>query len=834
MTGDTAPTLDALSRNPAPSWVWDVERLRVVWANRAGIALWGGETLFDLIDRRFSAADAGVAKLAEIFKQLDEGQSTETSFAFSGSTRKWPLRCRCHYHTLTDGRPGVLMVAVDADQTAEKPDGETTQAAFDALPLAAAVMARNGRLVYGNSAARDLWAYQLPGSLSDVLPSPALADDLIKRARAAGVVSELYDITTRFGLRCHRIHIDALPQDGKEEPTFLVMFEDVTDRRGLEHELRDTVDRLTDFVAAAATFTWELDATLTFTGLTLDDGGGPDIVGKSWADVAGMLALDPDGLIARALDAREAWRTVVAWPSAQGTAPTYLSAVALFNADGAFTGYRGIGAPAPEGAAAVPAADREERGEAPPPAAVEPEPDEPEAPDEAAPEAEAAEPQAESARMSEAEEAAFREIAETIGADDADETAEMEDTGTAEETAAAEPQVAEEAPAPEPAKPDYSGPSDDDLRTILDTATDGVVTLDHKARIESLNASAQAIFGYDTQEAIGRPVYEFLTKDSIKTVRDYLAALSDSGLARIFNDGREIVAVEKQGGEIPLFVTIGRIYAHAGDSDAKPKFCAVIRDITQWKRTEVELRNAKDQAERANAQKSEFLANISHELRTPLNAIIGFSEVMKSEKFGTISNDKYKGYVTDIHASGEHLLSLINDLLDLSKVEAGKLELNFTSVDLGDIIQQCIGIIQPQATRGRIILRTSISDKLPNVVADQRSMRQILLNLLSNAVKFTDQGGQVIVSALLDETGQVTLRVKDTGIGMSGDELVQAMEPFQRVENTGRPDKPGTGLGLPLTKALAEANRASFDIESALGEGTRVEITFPTTRVLAD
>ena len=162
------------------------------------------------------------------------------------------------------------MVAVDADQTAEKPDGETTQGAFDALPLAAAVMARNGRLIYGNSAARDLWAYQLPGSLSDVLPSPALADDLIKRARAAGVVSELYDITTRFGLRCHRIHIDALPQDGKEEATFLVMFEDVTERRGLEHELRDTVDRLTDFVAAAATFTWELDATLTFTGLTLD------------------------------------------------------------------------------------------------------------------------------------------------------------------------------------------------------------------------------------------------------------------------------------------------------------------------------------------------------------------------------------------------------------------------------------------------------------------------------------------------------------------------------------------------------------------------------------
>jgi PAS domain S-box-containing protein len=571
----------------------------------------------------------------------------------------------------------------------------------------------------------------------------------------------------------------------------VLQFDDIADRRALERELRADADRLADFVAAAATITWELDVELRFSAA---DGDVPDdLVGVAWTDFADALNLDPGGAIAGALSNCDAWRTDVTWPSPGGQQRIVLSAVPQFGPDGAFTGYRGIGAPLAAGAPDTAAPDV----------------------DGTAPAGDAGvEPNDAAVNLSDEDKAAFRQIGETLinGNVSSDE---------------AEPQRTFD-------KPGRAGPSDDDLRTILDTATDGVLTLDHRGRIASLNASAQAIFGYDTQEAVGRPIFDFLTAESATTVRDYLSALSDSGLARIFNDGREIVAVEKQGGEIPLFVTIGRIYAGGSRRGGKTSYCAVIRDITQWKRTEVELRSAKDQAERANAQKSEFLANISHELRTPLNAIIGFSEVMKTEKFGAISNDRYRGYVTDIHSSGEHLLSLINDLLDLSKVEAGKLELNFTSVDLSDIVQQCIGIIQEHATRERIIIRTSVADGLPNVVADQRSMRQILLNLLSNAVKFTEKGGQVIVSAVMDEDGQVKLLVKDTGVGMSADELVQAMEPFQRVERTQRSEKPGTGLGLPLTKALAEANRASFEIESEPGKGTRIQITFPTTRVLAD
>jgi PAS domain S-box-containing protein len=371
--------------------------------------------------------------------------------------------------------------------------------------------------------------------------------------------------------------------------------------------------------------------------------------------------------------------------------------------------------------------------------------------------------------------------------------------------------------------------ADAELRAILDTASDGIITLDPDGRIMSFSAGAEAIFGYRSAEVRQKPFGELMTPDSRRTVRDYLAALQGPGLASVFNDGREVTAIVKQGGEVPLFLTISKLQPKAPH---KAALCAVVRDITQWKKTEAELRAARDEAERASRQKSEFLANVSHELRTPLNAIIGFSEMMRMESFGEIENERYRSYVNDIHSSGSHLLSLINDLLDLSKVEAGKLELNFTSVNLAEVTEHALKLIQEQATQARVILRKALPADLPNVVADLRSMRQIMLNILSNAVKFTDPGGQVIISAGLTPEGELKLRVKDTGVGMSAEALAHALEPFRRVETEGR-QAPGTGLGLPLTKALAEANRTRFDITSEPGKGTTVDITFPTTRVLA-
>ncbi len=259
----------------------------------------------------------------------------------------------------------------------------------------------------------------------------------------------------------------------------------------------------------------------------------------------------------------------------------------------------------------------------------------------------------------------------------------------------------------------------------------------------------------------------------------------------------------------------------------------MLRDITHWKNVEEELTAARHSAEVANAQKSDFLAKVSHEIRTPLNAILGFAEVMMEERFGPIGNERYRAYLGDIHKSGTHLMSLINDLLDLSKIEAGKLDLSFVSVTVNAVIQECVALMQPQANRRRIIIRTSLSAEVPDIVADQRSFRQILLNLMSNAVKFTRPGGQVIVSSMLEDTGEVVVRIRDTGIGMSDKDIETAMKPFRQVTSAKNAEEKGTGLGLPLTKALVEANRASLAIDSAIDQGTLVKITFPTTRVLA-
>ncbi|MDR6871344.1 PAS domain S-box-containing protein [Bosea sp. BE125] len=365
-----------------------------------------------------------------------------------------------------------------------------------------------------------------------------------------------------------------------------------------------------------------------------------------------------------------------------------------------------------------------------------------------------------------------------------------------------------------------------ELVAMLDTATDGVVTVDERGRVLSLNKTAEALFGYDQREVTGELFTLLFAAESHAPALDYLEGLKGGGVASVMNDGREVVGRVRQGGKIPLFMTMGQI-----TEGSERRFCAVLRDITAWKKTEGELVEARKAAEKASAQKSDVLAKISHEIRTPLNAIIGFAEVMAEERFGPIGNDRYKEYLRDIHQSGGYVISLVNDLLDLAKIEAGKLDLDFVSVNLNEIALSTVALLQPEAQRGRVVLRSGLAPKLPPVVADQRSIRQIVINLLSNAVKFTDAGGQVIVSTALGDQGEAILRVRDTGIGMDDNELALALEPFRQVPTTRR--KGGTGLGLPLTKALVEANRAAMSITSVKKEGTLVEITFPPQRVLA-
>jgi PAS domain S-box-containing protein len=365
-----------------------------------------------------------------------------------------------------------------------------------------------------------------------------------------------------------------------------------------------------------------------------------------------------------------------------------------------------------------------------------------------------------------------------------------------------------------------------ELRAILDTATDGVLILDSSARVLSGNRSAQALFGYDAGELGALSLSDLLVPESHRLVLEHLERLSRRDGVDSLNAGYEAIGRVRQGGLVPLHITIGRI-------EDGEKLCAVLRDGTAWKRSEEELIKARRAAEKASTAKSEFLAKISHEIRTPLNAIIGFSEVMMDERFGPIGSERYRQYLKDIHAAGGHLISLLSDLLDLSKIEAGKLDLTFVSVNLNDLVQQCVAIMQQQANRERVIIRTSLHGNLPQIVADARAMRQIMLNLLSNSIKFTGAGGQVIISTAQTDDHEVVLRVRDTGSGMTEKELQIALEPFRQIPTVTHWDAGGTGLGLPITKALAEANQAYFRLTSRVDDGTLAEVIFPATRVLA-
>ena len=365
-----------------------------------------------------------------------------------------------------------------------------------------------------------------------------------------------------------------------------------------------------------------------------------------------------------------------------------------------------------------------------------------------------------------------------------------------------------------------------EMRAIIDTATDGVVLIGRDGAIRSISRPAEALFGFDSADVAGKPFISLFAVESQQAARDYLAGLTEPGVASVLNDGRQLIGREAQGRFIPLFMTIGAL---PGDSG----FCAVVRDVTQWKRAEEDLTKARALAERASSQKSEFLARISHEIRTPLNAIIGFSELMMDERFGPVANDRYRDYLRDINRSGNHVLDLVNDLLDISKIEAGQQEMDYKAVSLNDALAETVALMQPQANRERVIIRSSFASRLPDVVADPRSMRQIALNILSNAIRYTQAGGQVIVSTAYEASGDVVMRVRDTGIGMTQAEIEQALKPFRQVNELKRARGDGTGLGLPLTKAMVEANRARFTITSTPGEGTLVEVAFPSVRVLA-
>jgi PAS domain S-box-containing protein len=365
--------------------------------------------------------------------------------------------------------------------------------------------------------------------------------------------------------------------------------------------------------------------------------------------------------------------------------------------------------------------------------------------------------------------------------------------------------------------------SEERYRAIVELSPD-LIMIRQGEEIVFVNPAGAKLVGADSPaEIIGRPIWDFIPESS----REIVAAR----VAQVDRHGTPLSLEEYQ--YCRLDGTIFDVEAAAMPfiyRDA-PGVQLVARDITGRKRAEAELKLAKEQAELASRAKSEFLANMSHELRTPLNAVIGFSEIIKDEVLGH-DPEKYRAYAADIHTSGLHLLSLINDILDLSKIEAGKAELLEAEIEVGDVIRSAARLVRERADSAEVELATSLPPGLPLLWAERRALMQILLNLLSNAIKFTPAGGKVTVGARIEPERAFVIWVADTGIGISAKDIERALMPFGQVGNPLTRDQQGTGLGLPLSRALVELHGGTLVLDSEPGAGTTVSVVLPWRRLM--
>jgi signal transduction histidine kinase len=361
------------------------------------------------------------------------------------------------------------------------------------------------------------------------------------------------------------------------------------------------------------------------------------------------------------------------------------------------------------------------------------------------------------------------------------------------------------------------------LQSTLENIGEGISVFDSGRRLIAWNSRFCELLELPTDFTAGVPLRDILMLQAARGDfgRDDPSAEVDKRLERFY---RDVPTIKER------VTPRGRILQIRRRAMPDGAVVSVYSDITDLKASERKLIQARSQAETANHAKSEFLANMSHELRTPLNAIIGFSEIIAHELFGPMGHERYLDYMQDIHSSSRHLLAIIDAVLDMSKIEAGKLELSKESLNVRKVIGEVIRMMRERADSRRIELTTKLPDQEVEIWADERAMKQIFLNLLSNAIKFSRDGGEVCIRVAADQPDLAVVEFEDHGIGMNEEELERALQPFGQAKPSTTRNYGGTGLGLPITKGLIEAHGGKFAIESRAGQGTIARISLPTER----
>jgi PAS domain S-box-containing protein len=353
------------------------------------------------------------------------------------------------------------------------------------------------------------------------------------------------------------------------------------------------------------------------------------------------------------------------------------------------------------------------------------------------------------------------------------------------------------------------------FQMMIDATEDPIMLLDRDCRIRACNRAAASRFRFHPAELVGVSLDDLLPAAEVVERRRSVAETLSSGLAH----KREFQWRER--------TDLTAIYPVAAAEGGLEGVVIHSRDITRQKQHEQEIELARRAAEQANIAKSQFLAAMSHELRTPLNAILGFSEIIANQLFGPVGSERYAEYAADILASGQHLLELVGNILEVSRLEAGTVALDLAAVDVGHLFRDCLRLRRDRLTSQELSVQVELAPGLPYLWADERGVRQILQNLLSNAIKFTPPGGRIQLAARPAESGGIILSVSDTGIGIPAGQLGRVTEPFERVDNRYSRATAGTGLGLALVSGLVRLHRGTVSIDSTVGLGTTVSVWFP-------
>ncbi|WAC47926.1 ATP-binding protein [Asticcacaulis sp. SL142] len=372
------------------------------------------------------------------------------------------------------------------------------------------------------------------------------------------------------------------------------------------------------------------------------------------------------------------------------------------------------------------------------------------------------------------------------------------------------------------------------LLDAISSVSDAFVLWDRRQRLAMWNATFAETFSIDARFLKVGTARDLIEQVMDIAIRRKQTVADGSAIEAELNNGHWVQITENrtaEGGRVMTAVDITVVKNQEEMSRrSEEQLQGLVEKLEQSRKIQADLaknyEHEKIRAESANHAKSEFLANMSHELRTPLNAINGFSEIMSQEMFGPIGHPRYKEYAGDILNSGQHLLALINDILDMSKIEAGKLDMNFEAVAIDDVVEDTLRLVRQRAEKSGLKVKVHLPSSLPDIEADYRALKQILLNLLTNAIKFTPQGGSVTVSAVATDNS-VHLKVIDSGIGISARDMQRLARPFEQIENQMSKTREGTGLGLALTKSLIEMHNGRMEFDSEVGKGTVVSVIVP-------